>query len=138
MDGCCFTRGEIMKKILIILVLLIAIPAFAGWEIKVVERVDEEGNAVVIPNVDPADKTVIATYCDADNICFTYADRVSDKTMDAFKAKIEKLKDEYIAKKKSEPKVEAVKPVVEPVVPKKPTANDVFSSALQTKMNTKE
>jgi hypothetical protein len=127
-----------MKKILIVLLLLIAIPAFAGWEIRVVERVDEEGNAVVIPNADPADKTVIATFCGADNICFSYADRVSDKTMDAFKAKIEKLKDEYIAKKKAEPKVEAVKPVVEPVAPKQPTANDIFAESLKTKMNTKE
>jgi hypothetical protein len=127
-----------MKKILIVLLLLIAIPAFAGWEIRVVERVDEEGNAVVIPNADPADKTVIATFCDTDNICFSYADRVSDKTMDAFKAKIEKLKDEYIAKKKAEPKVEAVKPVVEPVAQKQPTANDIFAESLKTKMNTKE
>jgi hypothetical protein len=128
-----------MKKILFTFIfLLISSVAFAGWEIKVVERVDEEGNAVVIPDADPADKTVIATFCGADNICFSYADRVSDKTMDAFKAKIEKLKDEYIAKKKLEPKAEPAKPVVEPVAPKQPTANDVFAESLKTKMNTKE
>jgi hypothetical protein len=129
-----------MKKILFTLIfLLISSVAFAGWEIRVVERVDEEGNAVVIPNADPADKTVIATFTDeATGISFSYADRVSDKTMDTFKSKIEKLRDEYIAKKKAETKVEAVKPVVEPVAPKQPTANDVFAESLKTKMNTKE
>lgn len=129
-----------MKFYLTIIFLLITSIAFAGWDIRVVPPPkDEDGNVIVIPNVLPEDKTVIATFTDeATGISFSYADRVSDKTMDTFKSKIEKLRDEYIAKKKAEPKVEPVKPVVEPVAPKQPTANDIFAESLKTKMNTKE